>query len=144
MMRGVGMLVALLGCAGCAAPRTYFQQPRLVVGACESEWATHGSWGARVLRPVVQGAATTLVWVPLSAEGLLEGVSLGEVDAGLVRAAEWDASATAAVWIEASASRNGYHLLVGKGAGLHKWIVRWEAGPALDGGGTDARTHRPE
>jgi hypothetical protein len=89
----------------------------------------------------------------MSAEGLLEGVSLGEVDAGLVRAAEWDASATAAVWIEASSSRNGYHLLVGKGAGLHKWIVRWDARwpghalgavAALDGGGTDARTPRSE
>ncbi|HIK60912.1 MAG TPA: hypothetical protein EYF98_09515 [Planctomycetes bacterium] len=115
-----------------------------MVGAREAEWATDGPSGASVLRPVVLEAATTLVWVPLSREELLEGVSLGEVDAGLVREAEWDASATAATWIEASACRKGYRLLVGKGAGLRGWIVRWEAAADRNGGGVDPRSLRPD
>ncbi|MBJ75760.1 MAG: hypothetical protein CMJ98_01955 [Planctomycetes bacterium] len=133
MMRGVGLLVVVLECAGCVAPRTHFQQPRLVVGAREAEWATDGSSGASVLRPVVLGAAFTLVWEPLGVGGILEGVSLGAVDAGLVREEEWEASAAAATWIEVSTNRKGYRLLVGKGAGNSDWITRWDSVPGKGG-----------
>jgi len=143
MKGGVVMLVALLECTGCAAPRTHFQQPRLVVGAHETEWAT-GSLGASVLRPIVFDAATTLVWVPLAAEDLLEAVSLGEVDAGLVRQSEWKGSVAAAPWIEASTRRNGYHLLVGKGARLDDWIARWEGVATPDGAESDPHNQRPD
>ena len=143
MMR-VAVLVALLECTGCAAPRTHFQQPRLVVGAQESEWANGGESGARVLRPIVFDTATTLVWVPLATEDLLEAVSLGEVDAGLVRQTEWMDSVAASAWIEASSRRNGYHLLVGKGARLDEWIARWEGTAAHEGPAADPHNQRPE
>jgi hypothetical protein len=67
----------------------------------------------------------------MAGAGLLEGVSLGEVDAGLVRDSEWDSADPTATWIEVGAIRNGYHLLVGKGAGQEDWILRWNATPEL-------------
>lgn len=143
-MGRVAVLVALLECTGCAAPRAHFQQPRLVVGAQESEWATGGSLGARVLRPIVFDEATTLVWVPLAPDDLVEAVSLGEVDAGLVRQTEWKDSVAAAAWIEASSRRNGYHLLVGKGARLDDWIARWEGVAAHEGPASDPHNQRPQ
>jgi len=143
MKGGVVVLVALLECSGCAAPRTHFQQPRLVVGARETEWAT-GSLGAGVLRPIAFDAATTLVWVPLAAEDLLEAVSLGEVDAGLVRQSEWNDSVAAAAWIEASTRRNGYHLLVGKGTRLADWIARWDVVVNPDGAESDPHNQRSD
>ena len=132
-MRGVGLLVVVLECACCVAPRTHFQQSRLVVGAREAQWATDGSTGASVLRPVVLGAAFTLVWEPLEVDGILEGLTLGEVDAGLIREQDWEASAAAATWIEISTNRNGYRLLVGKGAGKSDWIARWDSVPGKGG-----------
>ncbi|MDP6739729.1 MAG: hypothetical protein QF404_06900 [Planctomycetota bacterium] len=133
MMRGVGLLVVVLECACCVAPRTHFQQSRLVVGAREAQWATDGPTGASVLRPVVLGAAFTLVWEPLEVDGILEGLTLGEVDAGLIREQDWEASAAAATWIEISTNRNGYRLLVGKGAGNSDWITRWDSVPGKGG-----------
>ena len=35
-------------------------------------------------------SAHTLIWEGLEGAGLLDGVSLGEVDAGLVRETDWD------------------------------------------------------
>jgi len=123
------LLLAVVGCAGCAAPRTYFQQPRLVVGASEAEWAAPDSLGANLLRGMARQSAHTLIWEGLEGAGLLDGVSLGEVDAGLVRDTAWDPSASAADWIEVGASRNGYRLLVARGAGLQSWLVRWGSTP---------------
>jgi hypothetical protein len=74
-------------------------------------------------------SAHTLIWEGLEGAELLDGVSLGEVDAGLVRDAAWDPSASAADWIEVGASRNGYRLLVARGAGLQSWLVRWGSTP---------------
>ena len=139
-MGRVWVLLAVVGCAGCAVPRAYFQQPRLVVGAPQAEWASPCSLGVVRLRVIARQSGHTLIWENLAGAGLLEGVSLGEVDAGLVRDSEWDCADPAADWIEVGAIRNGYHLLVSKGAGQESWILRWDATPELVAGQEDAET----
>lgn len=126
----VGVCLALLGCTACAAPRVHFQQPRLLVAAGVAEMTAIDSAGICALRSVVREARCTLDWKPMEAGQLMEAVSLGEVDVGFVSEAAWDAGSMAADWIEASASRYGYRLLIGRGAGTQGWITRWEAMPA--------------